>query len=68
MPTATRSGARYLEAIGSQPVLPAPGPSLVLRRAFEVQKAVYEIGYELGHRPAWVRDPAPLPAPRRQSA
>ena len=44
----------YLETIGSAPVLPGPGPSLVLRRAFEVQKAVYEIGYELGHRPAWV--------------
>jgi trehalose synthase-fused probable maltokinase len=47
----------YLETIGSQPVLPAPGPSLVLRRAFEVQKAVYEIGYELGHRPAWATIP-----------
>jgi maltokinase len=47
----------YLEAIGSRPVLPAPGPSLVLRRAFEVQKAVYEIGYELGHRPSWVPIP-----------
>jgi maltokinase len=47
----------YLETIGSGWVLPAPGPSLVLRRAFEVQKAVYEIGYELGHRPAWVQIP-----------
>ena len=47
----------YLETIGSRPVLPAPGPSLVLRRAFEVQKAVYEIGYELGHRPSWVQIP-----------
>ena len=47
----------YLETIGSAPVLPGPGPSLVLRRAFEVQKAVYEIGYELGHRPAWAAIP-----------
>jgi maltokinase len=47
----------YLETIGARPVLPAPGPSLVLRRAFEVQKAVYEIGYELGHRPNWVSIP-----------
>jgi maltokinase len=49
--------AAYLETIGSHPVLPAPGRALVLRRAFEVQKAVYEIGYELGHRPAWVEIP-----------
>ena len=55
----------YLETVGSAPLLPEPGPSLVLRRAFEVQKAVYEIGYELGHRPAWVEHPAPLPAARR---
>lgn len=47
----------YLEAIGSHPLLPEPGPALVIRRAFEVQKAVYEIGYELGHRPAWVEIP-----------
>jgi maltokinase len=47
----------YLETIGSRPILPAPGPSLVLRRAFEVQKAIYEIGYELGHRPSWVQIP-----------
>jgi predicted trehalose synthase len=47
----------YLEAVGSVPMLPAPGPALVLRRAFEVQKAVYEVSYELGHRPSW----APIP-------
>jgi maltokinase len=49
--------AAYLETMSSSPVLPAPGPALVLRRAFEVQKAVYEIGYELGHRPGWVEIP-----------
>jgi trehalose synthase-fused probable maltokinase len=47
----------YLETVGPSPILPAPGPALVIRRAFEVQKAVYEIGYELGHRPAWVEIP-----------
>jgi len=25
------------------------GDALVIRRAFEVSKAVYEVGYELGH-------------------
>ena len=63
-PTATPSGARTSRPSARRPVLPAPGPSLVLRRAFEVQKAVYEIGYELGHRPSLGADPAPLPAPR----
>ncbi|HEY6468458.1 MAG TPA: hypothetical protein VI434_01695 [Candidatus Dormibacteraeota bacterium] len=47
----------YLAAIGDDPLLPQPGPALVIRRAFEVQKAVYEIGYELGHRPTWVEIP-----------
>jgi maltokinase len=47
----------YLEAVGSEPLLPEPGSALVIRRAFEIQKAVYEIGYELGHRPTWVEIP-----------
>ncbi len=47
----------YLDTIGTQPLLPAPAEALVIRHAFELQKAVYEIGYELGHRPTWVQIP-----------
>ena len=47
----------YLEATAEHALLPDPGPTLVLRRAFEVQKAVYEVRYELGHRPAWAAIP-----------
>ena len=50
--------AAYLAATGESPLLPPVGSALVLRRAFEVQKAVYEVGYELRHRPGWV--PIPL--------
>ena len=56
-PTAMPSGARTSRRSVRRRCCPAPGPSLVLRRAFEVQKAVYEIGYELGHRPAWAAIP-----------
>jgi predicted trehalose synthase len=38
-------------------LLPDPGAALTLRRAFEIQKAVYEVGYELAHRPQWVSVP-----------
>ncbi len=47
----------YLDTIGTHAVIPAPSEALVIRRAFELQKAVYEIGYELGHRPTWVAIP-----------
>ncbi len=38
-------------------VLPEGDDALVVRQAFEIQKAVYEVVYELGHRPEWVGIP-----------
>jgi maltokinase len=49
--------AAYLERVEGTALLPAGGDALVVRRAFEVNKAVYEVGYELGHRPGWVGIP-----------
>ncbi len=48
----------YVARIGnSSRVLPRGDSAMVVRRAFEVQKAVYEVLYELGHRPEWVNIP-----------
>ena len=50
--------AAYVERTAGTALMPDPGASLTLRRAFEIQKAIYEVGYELAHRPSWV--PVPL--------
>jgi trehalose synthase-fused probable maltokinase len=48
----------YVARVGDTPLLPGtPGDTLTLRRAWELRKAVYEVGYELGHRPDWVDTP-----------
>ena len=47
----------YAARAGSAALLPSAEATEVLRRAFEVQKAVYEVGYELGHRPDWMAIP-----------
>jgi trehalose synthase-fused probable maltokinase len=50
--------AVYVERTAGSTLLPDPGAALTLRRAFEIQKAMYEVGYEMAHRPSWV--PVPL--------
>ena len=47
----------YVERVSGTGLLPEGGAALTLRRAFELDKAVYEVGYELGHRPDWVAIP-----------
>ncbi|HJV08686.1 MAG TPA: phosphotransferase, partial [Acidimicrobiales bacterium] len=57
----------YLEAAGSGNILPAdPGDVDVVIAAFELEKAVYELGYERAYRPDWVH--IPLAALRRLTA
>ncbi|HEX6422033.1 MAG TPA: hypothetical protein VFZ79_01050 [Acidimicrobiales bacterium] len=51
------SGYRHVEGI-AQLLPPAEADRERLRRAFELDKAVYEVIYELAHRPDWVDIPA----------
>ncbi|HEX4578596.1 MAG TPA: aminoglycoside phosphotransferase [Candidatus Dormibacteraeota bacterium] len=48
----------YVERTVGSRLIPDAGGALTLRRAFEIQKAIYEVAYELAHRPSWV--PIPL--------
>ncbi len=48
----------YLRAAGDNPMLPAARAGLeMLLRVTMLEKAVYELGYELNHRPDWVGIP-----------
>ena len=58
----TAASARFLRAYGdavaSNPaLLPDPGPAQALLEAYLLEKALYEVLYELDHRPAWLRIP-----------
>jgi maltose alpha-D-glucosyltransferase/alpha-amylase len=48
----------YLDAVAGSPLLPQDRDNLaVLLDAFRLEKAVYEVGYELNNRPDWVGVP-----------
>jgi maltose alpha-D-glucosyltransferase/alpha-amylase len=48
----------YSAAAGDAPFMPkSPDEIRVLLNAFQMEKAVYEVGYELNNRPNWLRVP-----------
>jgi len=48
----------YLETVGDAPFIPEdPAQINELLRVYIIEKAVYEAGYELNNRPAWVKIP-----------
>ncbi len=54
----------YMRAAGDGGILPAdPEGMATVLAAFELEKAVYELGYERAHRPDWIH--IPLAALRR---
>jgi trehalose synthase-fused probable maltokinase len=53
----TRFLDSYYEAVGPSGLMPPRETAERLLRIFELEKAVYELGYELEHRPDWVGIP-----------
>jgi trehalose synthase-fused probable maltokinase len=49
--------AGYLEAVDSSLMPPGEGPTRTMLSIFELEKAVYELRYELDNRPDWVGIP-----------
>jgi maltokinase len=49
--------AGYLEAVDSALLPPGEAPTRTLLSIFELEKAVYELSYELNNRPDWVSIP-----------
>jgi maltose alpha-D-glucosyltransferase/alpha-amylase len=47
----------YRTIAGTSSLLPRDGRWDSLLRAFVIEKALYELGYEVNHRPEWVRIP-----------
>jgi trehalose synthase-fused probable maltokinase len=47
----------YMEAVKEAGILPSRETAERLLRIFELEKAVYELRYELAHRPDWVSVP-----------
>lgn len=48
----------YLETVGSSPIIPhQKGDLETLLRTFLLQKAIYELNYEVNNRPSWVMVP-----------
>ncbi|MFL5383862.1 MAG: putative maltokinase, partial [Longimicrobiaceae bacterium] len=48
----------YRETLGDSPVVPRDPDAMARALAvFELEKAVYELGYELNNRPDWIRVP-----------
>jgi maltose alpha-D-glucosyltransferase/alpha-amylase len=47
----------YVDTVGDAPLLPSADEQSLLLNIFLLEKAVYELGYELDHRPAWTHIP-----------